>query len=84
MPDHGSATWIGSIGVALLLIAFLLNLLKVMRADGWSYLGLNLVGAGLACYSSFLIHFMPFVVLEGTWAGAALVGLGRRLRKVPM
>jgi hypothetical protein len=79
MVDHGSATWIGSLGVALLLVAFLLNLVKKMRSDGPAYLVLNAVGAGLACYSSYLIQFMPFVVLEGTWAIVALSGLGRRL-----
>lgn len=62
------ATVIGSVGVALLLLAFLLNLLKLMRADGYAYATLNFVGAALACYSSFLINFMPFVVLEGVWA----------------
>ena len=75
------ATLLGSIGVALLLAAFLLNLAKVLRADEWSYLGLNFVGAGLACYSSYLIQFMPFVVLEGTWATVALAGIVRRSRK---
>jgi putative ABC transport system substrate-binding protein len=75
------ATLLGSIGVALLLAAFLLNLAKVLRADEWSYLGLNFVGAGLACYSSYLIQFMPFVVLEGTWATVALAGIMRRSRK---
>ena len=78
MPDHGSATLIGSAGVALLLLAFLLNLVKAMRSDGWPYLGLNLVGAGLACYSSWLIQFMPFVVLEGTWAAVAFGGIARK------
>ena len=78
MPDHGHATTIGSVGVALLLLAFLLNLTKRMRADGLPYLGLNLIGAGLACYSSYLISFMPFVVLEGTWAVVALIGMARR------
>ena len=75
------ATLMGSIGVALLLAAFLLNLVKVLRADEWPYLGLNVIGAGLACYSSYLIQFMPFVVLEGTWATVALVGIVRRRRK---
>lgn len=78
MPDHGNATMLGSAGVALLLAAFLLNLLKLLRADGWLYLGLNFVGASLACYSSYLIHFMPFVVLEGTWAAVALTGVIRK------
>ncbi|HET7672360.1 MAG TPA: hypothetical protein VFK84_18275 [Burkholderiales bacterium] len=72
------ATLIGSVGVALLLAAFLLNLLKMMRADGYPYAGLNFVGAALACYSSWLIAFIPFVVLEGVWALAAAFALARK------
>jgi len=79
MAHDGLATWIGSAGVALLLIAFLLNLLKVLRADTHIYMALNLVGAGLACYSSYLIDFMPFVVLEGVWALVALIVMARTL-----
>jgi len=73
-----NATLIGSVGVALLLVSFLLNLVKMMRAEGWSYLALNFIGAALACYSSYLIRFMPFVVLEGTWAVVALMALARK------
>ena len=82
MADPGHATAIGAIGVTLLLVAFLLNLVKVLRSDGYVYLGLNLVGAGLACYSSYLIRFVPFIVLEATWAGVALIGIVQRLRRV--
>lgn len=39
---------------------------------------LNFVGAALACYSSYLISFMPFVVLEGVWA---IVAGGAIIRK---
>ena len=81
MSWHVDATLTGSMGVALLLLAFLLNLAKVLRSDEWPYLGLNVVGAGLACYSSYLIQFMPFVVLEGAWTTVALVGIVRKLRK---
>lgn len=73
-----SATWIGFAGVALLLVAFLMSLLKVMRMDGYPYAVLNFVGAALACYSSWLISFMPFVVLEGVWS---LVAAGAIVRK---
>jgi hypothetical protein len=73
------ATVIGFVGVALLLVAFVLNLLKLLRPDGQVYLGLNLVGAALACYSSYLIRFMPFVLLEGVWAVFALVSMVRAL-----
>jgi hypothetical protein len=72
------ANLIGTIGVALLLAAFVLNLLNMLRADGFAYSVLNLLGAALACYSSWLIGFMPFVVLEGVWAAAAAYALVRR------
>ena len=72
------ANLIGTVGVALLLAAFLLNLLKRMSADGYAYSALNLVGAGFACYSSYLIDFVPFVVLEGVWTIAAAFALGRK------
>jgi hypothetical protein len=74
-----NATAIGTIGVALLLVAFLLNMVKLLRADDYPYMLLNLTGAGLACWSSVMIRFMPFVVLEGAWAAVAAVMLARRL-----
>jgi len=79
MAHSDQATWIGFIGVALLLVAFLLNMFKLLRSDGHIYMSLNLVGAGLACYSSYLISFMPFVVLEGVWALVALAAIARSL-----
>ena len=79
MPSD-QATTIGFIGVTLLLAAFLLNLFKLMRSDGQPYMWLNFAGAALACYSSYLISFMPFVLLEGVWALAALVAVARSLR----
>lgn len=79
MPDHSPyATLIGSAGVTMLLVAFLLNLVKMLRSDGWPYLGLNAVGAGLACYSSYLISFIPFVVLEGTWTAVTLIAIVKK------
>ena len=48
-------------------------------AESNAYLALNLVGASLACASSYLIDFLPFVLLEGTWAIVAGVALMRKL-----
>ncbi|HSA55578.1 MAG TPA: hypothetical protein VLE53_07725 [Gemmatimonadaceae bacterium] len=79
---HGALpTLFGFTGVALLLAAFILNLRRVLPADGVTYLVLNAVGAGLAAWSSWLIDFVPFVILEGTWAAAAVVGLVRALNR---
>lgn len=71
------STVIGSVGVALLLLAFLLNLIKRLAQDSVAYTALNLVGATLSGYASWLIGFIPFVVLEGTWAAVAAIALVR-------
>jgi len=66
---------LASLGVIILLIAFLLNLYKKMPAQSNTYKAMNLVGAGICCFSSYLIRFYPFVALEGVWAIVALLSL---------
>ena len=73
-------TFIGSIGVILLLIAFVLNLFGILSRETRTYSLLNVLGAGLSCYASVLIHYAPFVLLEGVWCGVALVALLRKKR----
>ena len=65
----------GSVGVTFLLIAFLMNLLKKWTQDSLPYIIMNTIGAGLACASSVLIHFFPFIILEGTWMLVSLFAL---------
>jgi len=72
---------VGSIGVALLLLAFFLNLFKVISSESRTYAWLNIVGAFVSCYASLLIDYVPFVVLEGVWGVVALVGLIRNTRQ---
>ena len=71
------ADWLGTIGVALLLVAFFLNLAGRLSRASRLYAAMNAVGGGLACWASWLIGFLPFVLLEGTWALFALVALLR-------
>jgi len=75
------AVLVGSLGVGLLLLAFFLNLFKILTQDKKAYVIMNIFGAGLACYASILIGFVPFVILEGTWAVVAIVGLIKLYRK---
>lgn len=63
---------IASIGVIILLIAFVLNINKKVSAEGRLYTGMNFIGASLCGLSSYMISFYPFVVLEGIWAAFAL------------
>jgi hypothetical protein len=80
MQGHDTlATLIGFTGVGLLLLAFVLNLANFLKAESVPYLALNLIGAGLAGASSWMVDFMPFVLLEGVWAVATLVALVRVL-----
>ena len=67
----------GSVGVALLLIAFLMNLLKKWSQDSLPYILMNTIGAALACASSVLIHFFPFIILEGTWMLVSLFAFAK-------
>jgi hypothetical protein len=64
---------IGACGVAILLLAFLLNLAGKISKDGLLYILLNIIGAGLACLASWLIRYIPFVILEASWT---LVSVG--------
>ncbi len=73
-----AAEAIGTAGVALLLVAFALNLAGALDRGSRPYQALNFVGAGLACWSAWLIPFLPFVILEGTWSLVAAVALVRR------
>ena len=72
--------WIGTAGVVLLLIAFALNIGKKITTESKTYLVLNILGAGLTCISSYMIHFIPFVILEGVWVAASLAALLKTLK----
>ena len=69
--------WIGSIGVTILLVAFFLNLFNKLKKDDLLYLIMNFTGAGLACYASVLLKYMPFIILEGCWTLVSAAGLAR-------
>jgi hypothetical protein len=70
-----AADIINSVGVFLILVAFLLLTLKKIQQQSVTYNLLNLIGAGLACYGSYLINAVPFIVLEGIWCLVAIYGL---------
>jgi len=71
---------IGSIGVAMILIAYFLNTENLIPVNGKFFYVVNIIGAVLACYASYLIAYWPFVILEGTWTLVSLYGLMRAMR----
>ncbi len=67
--------WVGLSGVAILLLAYLLNLTNKLNQKSLTYILMNVVGAGLACLASYLINYFPFVILEGVWIFVSLIAL---------
>ena len=71
---------IGTIGVGLILLAYFLNTSKLLPKDGKMFYVLNIIGAALACYASWLINYPPFVILEGAWVLVSLYGLMKAMK----
>jgi hypothetical protein len=67
--------WIGTAGVGLILLAYFASTFNFISGKSKLFFLLNIVGAGLACYASYLINYWPFVILEGTWMLVSLAGL---------
>ena len=65
---------IGTAGVGLILLAYFCNTFGWINGKSRLFFLLNIVGAGLACYASWLINYWPFVILEGTWFLVSFIG----------
>lgn len=72
---------IGTIGVGLILLAYFCNTFGWINGRSKLFFLLNIVGAGLACYVSWLIHYWPFVILEGTWLVVSVIGLFKNYKQ---
>jgi hypothetical protein len=71
----------GSIGVGIILIAYFLNIFTIIKKEGILFFTLNIIGGFIACISSFLIPFWPFIILEGTWTIISIFGLLKCIKK---
>ena len=72
---------IGSLGVGLILLAYFFNTFSIIIKEGILFFCMNIVGAGLACYASTLINYVPFILLEGVWCLVSVAGLIKLLLK---
>jgi len=71
---------IGTIGVAIILIAYFLNTERLIPVNGKLFYVMNTIGAALACWASYLIGYFPFVILEGAWTLISIYGLMRTMK----
>jgi hypothetical protein len=77
------ADWVGAAGVSLLLLAFALNVFGALDRKSMSYSLINAIGAGLAAYASWLISYLPFLVLESTWCLVSLIAIASAALRKP-
>ena len=70
----------GSIGVGLILLAYFCNTFGWINGRSKLFFLLNIVGAGLACYASWLINYWPFVILEGMWTLVSVYGFMKAMK----
>lgn len=73
--------YIGFTGVSMILIAYFLNLTSIISKKSISYLLLNFVGAGIACYASVLLKYVPFIILEGIWTTVSFIAFVNQYSK---
>lgn len=71
---------VGTIGVSIILIAYFMNIFSFIKKDGVLFYVMNIIGASLACYASILINYLPFIILEATWAMVSVLGLVKVLK----
>lgn len=76
------AVIIASFGVFILLLAFFLDSFQIVTFSKKAFFVMNIVGAAISCWASFLINFFPFVVLEAAWTIVAISGLIKETRKM--
>lgn len=73
--EMNSIDWIGFIGVFQILLAYILNVIGKIKSTDLTFILLNLMGAGMACFASVLMGYIPFIILEGVWTVVTFITL---------
>ena len=71
---------IGTIGFALILLAYFLNTARLLPSDGKAFYVMNVIGAAMAGYSAYYVGYFPFVFLLTAWAFVSIYGLMRAMK----
>ena len=72
--------FLGWIGVATLLLAYVLISARKLEGDSLRYQWLNLIGSALLIFNSFYYGAFPSVGINLAWIGIAIFTLSRRRR----
>ena len=68
---------LGTLGVAVIVLTYILLQIERIRSDQLAYSVLNAFGASLILVSLYFEFNLPSVVVEGFWLLISLFGIGK-------
>ena len=72
---------LGTIGVAIIILTYVLLQIERLRSDQLAYSLLNAIGAALILVSLYFDFNLPSVVVEFFWLVISLFGIGKWLSR---
>lgn len=72
---------IGTVGVAIIILTYVLLQIERVRSDQVIYSALNAIGAALILVSLYFDFNLPSLVVEFFWLLISLFGIGKYLRR---
>ena len=82
--NYGPMDLLGNIGVALLILTYLLLQLNKLSSDGLAYSLLNAMGAGLIIVSLLFNFNLSALLVEVFWVLISCLGIYRYFRLKPL
>ena len=74
---------VGTLGVAIIILTYVLLQIERVRSDQLSYSMLNAIGASLILVSLYFDFNFPSLVVEFFWLLISLFGIGKYLMRRP-
>jgi hypothetical protein len=78
--NYGVMDFVGNVGVAILIVTYLLLQLEKIKSTDLSYSALNALGAGLIVASLIVDFNLSALVIEVFWVLISFIGIGRHFR----
>ncbi len=80
MTGYGWPDFVGNVGVALIILAYLALQLGKLDGRSLAYSAMNAVGAALVLVSLWFDFNLSAFIIEAFWVAISLIGIVRSLR----
>ena len=78
--NYGVMDFVGNVGVAILVVTYLLLQLDKLKSTHLAYSALNAIGASLIVASLIVDFNLSALLMEVFWVLISFIGIGRHLR----